>query len=126
MTAPNERQAASTEAGCVARGAALLDEKLPGWAERIDLATLELSSCYRCVLGQLFARHPLPTENAFSPYGLGVVALALADERPSWYGFDGKDADSLNVEWRRVIIKRRGEPAAASPSVPASLSAGTL
>lgn len=97
----------STVAERVARGAALLDEKLPGWDQRIDLAGLELASCYRCVLGQLFTWHPLPTENAFSPspYGLGIEALGI--DRGSRYGFDGDDADELNGEWRRVITARR-------------------
>jgi hypothetical protein len=38
----------------VARGAALLDEKRPGWAAEIDLDDLEMGSCFSCVLGQLF------------------------------------------------------------------------
>ena len=87
----------------VARGAALLDEKLPGWDERIDLADLQLASCYRCVLGQLFARSPIPAGTC-SPYGLGIWVLGI---RGSRYGFDGDDADQLNAEWRRVIAERR-------------------
>lgn len=38
----------------VARGAALLDERMPGWAARIDLDRLELDDTDRCILGQLF------------------------------------------------------------------------
>lgn len=37
----------------VRRGAALLDERLPGWADRIDLDRLNMRHCGRCVLGQL-------------------------------------------------------------------------
>ena len=37
----------------VARGAAHLDVVRPGWHDRIDVGTLELSSCIRCVVGQL-------------------------------------------------------------------------
>jgi len=92
----------SAVAESVARGAALLDEKLPGWDERIDLAGLELSSCYRCVLGQLFARSP---GREITPYGLGIWVLGI--DRGSRYGFDGDDADELNGEWRRVIAARR-------------------
>lgn len=33
-------------------GAALLDERLPGWAAMIDLRRLNLASCKQCVLGQ--------------------------------------------------------------------------
>jgi len=99
----------------VALGAALLDEKLPGWAERINLDELELASCYRCVIGQLFSRHPLPAKGAFSPYGIGISALDIVDESPSWYGFDGSDAASLNAEWRRVITERTARaPAGAT------------
>ena len=108
----------STVAGRVARGAALLNEKLPGWDERIDLAGLELSSCYRCVLGQLFARSPGPeTGSELSPYGLGIWALDLRGSGAD-YGFDGPDTDALNAEWRKVI-----EAARAAPRVPAGATA---
>jgi hypothetical protein len=36
------------------RGAALLDEKVPGWEHRIDLGRLEMEHSCRCVLGQVF------------------------------------------------------------------------
>jgi len=88
----------------VDEGAALLDEKLPGWAERINLAQLDLASCYQCVLGQLFA-FEYDAEDG-SPYGAGVRALDIPDISPSWYGFDGADANALNAEWRRVITER--------------------
>jgi hypothetical protein len=39
----------------VKRGAALLDVKLPGWWQRVDLEVLQLASTNQCVLGQLFA-----------------------------------------------------------------------
>lgn len=38
----------------VARGAAWLDEKYPAWFEGIDLSTLDLGNCTRCVLGQVY------------------------------------------------------------------------
>lgn len=38
----------------VARGAAWLDSVHPGWERRIDLASLDLASSCRCVIGQLF------------------------------------------------------------------------
>jgi hypothetical protein len=41
----------------VRRGAALLDEHIPGWFEVIDVDNLDLNSSYNCVLGQL-GRHP--------------------------------------------------------------------
>ncbi len=89
----------------VARGAALLDEKIPGWAARIDLARLQMNSCHACVVGQLF-----PVESDWvTPYGKGMAALGVWDLRgdAAGHGFDGEDADALNTEWRRVIVKRR-------------------
>jgi hypothetical protein len=38
----------------VARGAAWLDEKYPAWFEGMDLSTLDLGNCTRCVLGQVY------------------------------------------------------------------------
>lgn len=35
-------------------GAALLEEKMPGWRTRINLETLDLSHPEQCVLGQLY------------------------------------------------------------------------
>ncbi len=100
----------------VARGAALLDEKIPGWAERIDLARLQMNSCHDCVIGQLF-----PVESDWvTPYGRGMEALGVWDLRgdAAGHGFDGACAVALGAEWRRVIIKRRmavpEETAAAS------------
>ena len=89
----------------VARGAALLDEKIPGWAARIDLARLQMASCHDCVIGQLF---PVKSDRV-TPYGKGMAALGVWDLRgdAAGHGFDGADADALGAEWRRVIIGRR-------------------
>ena len=38
----------------VTKGHQWLDQNYPGWKEKIDLDTLELSSCLNCVLGQLY------------------------------------------------------------------------
>jgi hypothetical protein len=35
-------------------GIAVLDRIKPGWREQIDLSTLWMGSCVRCILGQLF------------------------------------------------------------------------
>lgn len=44
----------STTAERVARGAAWLDEKYPGWFNKIDLSILDLADCTQCVLGQVY------------------------------------------------------------------------
>jgi hypothetical protein len=38
----------------IAKGVALLDEKWPGWHERINLDTLDIGSSCDCVIGQLY------------------------------------------------------------------------
>ena len=56
----------------VQAGAKLLDEKSPGWFQRIDLGKLCMSDGTVCVLGQLFA------EEASSD-SAGRVQLRLRD-----------------------------------------------
>jgi hypothetical protein len=38
----------------VQRGIELLNAKVPGWVERINIDELNMAICARCVLGQLF------------------------------------------------------------------------
>ena len=35
-------------------GAKLLDEKVPGWVDKIDLEELDLGDCSDCAIGQVF------------------------------------------------------------------------
>lgn len=69
----------------VRAGIALLDEKVPGWHERIDLDRFAMNSCDRCVLGQLFG---------------GFVAGALA------IGFEMSGSDEVaagfDLDWGEV------------------------
>lgn len=39
------------------RGAQWLDDNYPGWREHVDLATLDMSSDVRCILGQQYLWH---------------------------------------------------------------------
>jgi hypothetical protein len=88
----------------VARGAALLDGRRPGWAEAVDLDELELSSCQYCVLGQLYG-----------DFYAGRTALGLRESEISApYGFDiystregDEDFEALAEEWRKLIRARR-------------------
>lgn len=85
----------------VARGVALLDRKAPGWVDRIDLDTLELSSAFDCVLGQLYRG-----------FGAGMYALNLDRESAMAHGFLTSNMDfydELQAEWIRVIRVLRGE-----------------
>jgi hypothetical protein len=110
----------STVAERVARGAELLDEKVPGWAERISVAELDLSSCSSCVIGQLFATEAFNGAGLWpSGYDFGVQIIGV-NGWESWYGFDRRFSDTepwseLNDEWRRVIAERTARvPAGAA------------
>lgn len=41
----------------VARGATLLDERVPDWATRVDVKSLDVWNLENCVLGQLFGHY---------------------------------------------------------------------
>lgn len=98
----------------VRRGAAYLDEVDPGWYQRIDAATLSLSSGRHCVLGQLHGEFRL---------GLGrshIVSLSSAPRAslsPVAYGFkcvgdvsaaeQARDYELLTAAWRLVIGERQ-------------------
>ena len=41
----------------VAKGAAILDAKKPGWERQIDIASLQLADSCHCVLGQLYGHY---------------------------------------------------------------------
>lgn len=95
----------------VDKGCALLNERLPGWEDKIDLEKLNLSSGCDCVLGQLSI--DLAGKIAGS-YGLarevlfpGVAPLGPCIE----HGFDVREGpgyyDALTECWRKTILSRR-------------------
>jgi hypothetical protein len=79
----------------VQRGAAFLDEHVPGWRAHVDPYTLDLSYCRQCVLGQVFG-----------DYNDGVALLGLTHEdaqRLGFYRWGRQTFDRLTEAWRRVI-----------------------
>ena len=102
----------------VARGAALLDEKLPGWVHRIDLDKLDLGSPCRCVLGQTWDE-PSGTRAGETPFHLHVERLGLwPDDGDVAHGFNAGGEDwfegedeyvTLTAAWRALILARRNE-----------------
>ena len=97
----------------VARGAALLDEKAPGWIDKIDLSTLNIASDRLCILGQVYEDYedfagasgelfdllPCCCECA----GYAVIPVAA-------HGFDIDDFTSykeLLIAWKAHITARR-------------------
>lgn len=83
-----------------ARGAAWLDQEMPGWANRIDTETLWLGSCTQCVLGQLYGhidKCPHTEEQWEDDNGFNLPL----EEADSWA--------ELNDAWLHEIQKRREE-----------------
>mgnify|MGYP001570773742 CR=1 FL=1 len=98
----------------MARGVALLDERVPEWWERVRLAEFDISTTCRCVLGFVYSTE---ADDDDDPYRHGVGALGMygdVDEQDA-YGFDwgggafgpDDDLDSLQAEWARVIAERQ-------------------
>ena len=84
----------------IAAGIALLDEKVPGWCERVDLTTLNLGSTLFCVLGQVFDKSAkrrakrvakdMHSHSAYDTAGYwqGLRNLRLSDLSSVALGFD--------------------------------------
>jgi hypothetical protein len=87
----------------VERGAALLDEKRPGWWQGIDLDRLDISSCSDCIAGQIGGGNYLIgaegaglwTWEEDVAHGFGAEAASFAE-----YG-------ALTAAWRDLIVRRR-------------------
>lgn len=98
----------------VAKGAALLDQKKPGWFRNVDLDKLDINARCDCIIGQTVGR--------YSPEVLCSIGVGEWD---AWeYGFITifrthffaawrcrNELAKLEGEWRRVIVKRRADDA---------------
>lgn len=105
-----------------ASGAAYLDEADPGWARRLDPATLELADGAHCVLGQL---HGAFGRGLIRARVLDPSSAPLASRSPVDLGFQARhdlgpelealDYAYLTRAWRAEIAqrtesRRRGSP----------------
>jgi hypothetical protein len=118
----------------VAAGAALLDEKRPGWFHLIDLERLHLSSTEQCVLGQLFdesitvARWQTygfdsleeavaeglwnpETEICVSNFEAGRRLLGLKDREIFEHGFDSENCEYARLDelWAEAVSERQAQ-----------------
>ena len=93
----------------VAAGAALLDEKFPGWDAQIDLATLDIQRYTQCIGGQLCGTYWIFQE-WIEPWG--------REERASFNSEAGVDDPAeLTAAWRRHIAVRRFAHGALKPTL---------
>ncbi len=111
----------------VERGAALLDNWVPGWADEVDLSVLEMASDCRYILGQLSDAivTALAAETVVPDVGdrynvagqaLFGVAWWSSPDMAEDYGFDlapivAGSYDVLDELWIEQIKARRAVPA---------------
>lgn len=87
----------------VNRGAALLDAEFPGWFERIDTDSLDIATCSRCVLGQVYG-----------DYLMGVLKVLPSEDtddaywnRVAEYGFTLRDDDADINDAPDSVVERK-------------------
>ncbi len=83
----------------LARGAKLLADELgPDWPSKVDRYTLDMGSCFYCVLGQLYGT-----------FRAGCYELGLDESSSILYGFeieeesDGLEYYDLEEMWKKVL-----------------------
>jgi hypothetical protein len=82
----------SAQTVTVTRGIAYLDEHLPGWQDEINWSELEMDSCEKCILGQLFG-----------DYKRGLHILRIPESRALRFGFNTRgDWHKLTNIWKRL------------------------
>lgn len=104
----------------IEKGAALLDEKRPGWWQEIDLLTLDIASRCGCVVGQLAgiteaSDRGLAYVAAMRRPGVGYSAeIMMGFEAPTTREFGGDrlpviaaEYAALTEAWRGLIVARR-------------------
>jgi hypothetical protein len=100
----------------VARGAALLDQRRPGWAELVDPDRLDMQLEYEDVLGQLYGTFAEGINSlaghAFWPDPAAVAfavahGFELGDDQPGRVGAPRHYAE-LTGCWRAKLTHRRG------------------
>jgi hypothetical protein len=112
----------------VAKGAALLDEKRPGWEQLIDLEILDIESPTSCVTAQLSGQRHFRvglaqlgltggSDGTYVSHGFNAegdcdccVSREVLDRLPEGYDQDAAYG-TLNTLWKDLISKRLAEPA---------------
>lgn len=88
----------------VANGMAFLDERVPGWRERIDFFCLDLGTTCRCVVGQIYGH-----------YDDGSDMLGISLGQGERLGFVGKGSEegerakeypALTAAWKSALAAK--------------------
>lgn len=93
----------------VARGAALLDDKRPGWAWRIRVDTLDMAHGARCILGQEYAQESSsPGLCGYEVGGTRLLGIGAVPKVAHGFlmGHDGVNYPTLQAAWLEAIAAR--------------------
>jgi hypothetical protein len=95
----------------VAHGARLLDQRMPGWAELIDLNRLNMRDFRHCVLAQTWQTHPAaPRCHPYDAYPNAVDDLSLRGNTPLAIDLGMYiNADSIDPQWAELDELWTGE-----------------
>lgn len=89
----------------VAKGAELLDKKVPGWEEKIDLNELKLDDCWDCIIGQVLGH--------YSKENLATIGLRLFESASehgfSYWSLTLEEHHELEAAWTKLILERRAQ-----------------
>jgi hypothetical protein len=99
----------TTIADRVAKGAAYLDEREPGWWKRIDLDKLDLRKPCRCILGQLDTDRQEHDFWSLIAARFGLDVFEDDDQRLGFnaVGHSERAFANLTAAWRALIEARR-------------------
>jgi hypothetical protein len=96
--------------GQVKRGINILDEKHPGWQTHVDLENLDVSSGYRCILGQIFGSYELGIYDLFDIQWNNDAPDVVTDTEYhtiAHHGFvTSIDYHELEVVWKALLAER--------------------
>lgn len=93
----------------VYRGAALLDDLVSGWFMIVDINLLDMQSCEKCVLAQIFGEFNTgiitvkQLIGSHSSYSYQRIAYHCGFDLPSEYDYH---FDVLTEQWRDEIKRR--------------------
>ncbi len=87
----------------VAKGSQWLDQKQPGWRQKINIDTLDVESMYNCVLGQVFGSF----SHAIHDCGIPLSILDWGFCCPIKYSRDksvvSQAFGKLTAAWKKVL-----------------------
>ena len=108
------------------KGAQLLDQRYPGWEQRVNPATLNIEDGRCCVLGQIGSYHILAEEL----FGDGDTGYDAEYDHGFFTSWPLSQRDALNACWREEIASRhlrtRSGAGAGGSTEPGSVSGGAM